>query len=138
MAFTSGEKQPRVLLADDDEGIQTAITRLLSLSCDVVGCVGDIRSLFDTTAALHPDIVLLDFSLPGGLDGLEVCRRLKAMAPQVKVIAFTATDDADLRQMAHQAGVSAFVWKLHAATDLLTTIHAVAEPTGGSGGGTRT
>jgi DNA-binding NarL/FixJ family response regulator len=114
-----------VLVADDDEGVLRAISRLLSLSCDVVGRVADTASLFDATVSLRPDVVLLDFSLPGGLNGLDVCRQLKTMTPDVKIVIFTADDDADLRQCAHDAGASGFVWKLEASTELVATIHAV-------------
>jgi CheY-like chemotaxis protein len=120
-------QRPRVLVADDDAGIRTAISRLLSASCDVVGCALDSATLLEATVRLRPDVVLLDFSLPGGLNGLEVCRRIKAMAPEVNVVAFTGTNDADLRRLAQEAGASGFVWKIHAANDLLPTIHAAID-----------
>ena len=126
-----GRPRPRVLLADDDAGMHAAISRLISPSCDLVGCVGDTATLVNAVADLHPDIVLLDFSLPGGLNPLEVCRRLKT-TPGVRIVAFTAHDDEDYRRMAVDAGASAFVWKMQAATDLVPTIHAVVEATGGS------
>jgi len=114
--------------------MRTAVSRLISLSCDVIECVGDIPALFDAVVRLEPDVVLLDLSLPGGLNGLEACRRLKATSPGVHVVVFTAHDEADLRRSAHDAGASAFVWKLEAATDLLATIHAVADGTARSAG----
>ncbi len=117
----------RVLLADDDSAICTAISRLLSPSCDVVGCAHDSATLFEATLQLRPDIVLLDFSLPGGLNGLETCRRVKSLAPAVHVVAFTASDFADLRRLAYEAGASAFVWKMHAADELLPAIHALVD-----------
>src|SRR5262245_24272954 len=63
--MASEPQRPRVRLADDDSGMHTAISRLLSLSCDVVGSVANSASLFDAVAQLHPDVVLLDLSLPG-------------------------------------------------------------------------
>jgi len=126
-----GRPRPRVLLADDDRGMYAAISRLISKSCDLVGCVGDTGTLFKAVADLHPDIVLLDFSLPGGLNALEVCRCLR-MTPGVRIVAFTAHDDEEYRRSASAAGASAFVWKMQAASDLLPTIHAVFEATGGS------
>ena len=126
--------RPRVLLADDDPGMHTAISRLISKSCDLVGCVGDTATLFKAVADLHPDIVLLDFSLPGGLNVFEVCRRLKT-TPGVRIVAFTAHEDEEYRRLAGDAGASAFVWKMQASTDLVPTIHAVVETTGGSSEG---
>ena len=93
--------------------------------------MGDSATLFKAVADLHPDIVLLDFSLPGGLNVFEVCRRLK-MTPGVRIVAFTAHDDEEYRRIAGDAGASAFVWKMQAATDLVPTIYTVVEATGGS------
>ena len=120
-------RRPRILLADDDTGICKAITRLLASSCDVVGTVVDSGALLDEVARSRPDVVLLDFSLPGDLNVLEVCRRLKAATPQVHVVAFTANDDADLERLAFEEGASGFVWKPKAWTDLLPTIRAVLD-----------
>jgi DNA-binding NarL/FixJ family response regulator len=114
-----------VLLADDDAGVSRAISRLLAPWCEMVGCAPDSPALFDAVLALEPEVVLLDFSLPGGLTGIEVCRRLKTTAPEVRVVALTASDDPELPQAAREAGASAFVWKLHAADHLWPTIEAV-------------
>jgi DNA-binding NarL/FixJ family response regulator len=104
-----------------------SVSQLLSGSCDVVGGVLDSTTLFEATLRLRPDVVLLDFSLPGGMKPLEVCRHLKTMAPEVNVVAFTVEDDPVLRDLAYEAGAAGFVGKLQAATDLLTTIHAVVD-----------
>jgi DNA-binding NarL/FixJ family response regulator len=125
----TSQQRPRVLLADDDAAMRTALARLLSMSCDVVGSATDSAALFEAAADLRPDVVVLDFSLPGGLNGIEVCRRLKTIASEVHVVAFTGRDDADLRRLAREAGASGFVWKLQPPDDLLSTIHAVVRST---------
>lgn len=127
--LSQGCHRPRVLLADDDVSVSTAIARLLSSSCDVVRCVADSAALFEATVTLRPDVVLLDFSLPGGLNGAEVCQRIKAMTPDVQVVALTANDDPELMRLAYESGASGFVWKLQTATDLLRTIRAVVDRT---------
>jgi DNA-binding NarL/FixJ family response regulator len=120
-------RRPRVLLADDNAGIRKAVSRLLSVSCDLVDCASDVQALFEKTARLRPDVVLLDFSLPGGLNGIETCRRLRVVAPAVNVVVFTGADDADLRHRVREAGAAGFVWKLRAPEDLLATIRAVVD-----------
>jgi CheY-like chemotaxis protein len=75
---------------------------------------------------LRPDVVLLDFSLSGGL---EVCRRLANLTPAVSVVAFTGHNDAELKRLAREAGAAAFVWKLVTPTELLPTIHTLVERT---------
>jgi DNA-binding NarL/FixJ family response regulator len=116
--------RPRVLLADDDASILKAITRLLSPACDVVGSALDSAALFEAIAHTRPDVVLLDFSLPGGIGGLELCRRVKETVPEVAVVAFTAHDDPLLERLTSEAGAAGFVWKPKAATDLLPAILA--------------
>src|SRR5262245_1105578 len=103
--------RPRILIADDDPQVCKAVSRFLSSSCDVVGCVAEGASVCDATLTLRPDIVLLDFSLSGGL---EVCRRLASQAPAVSVVAFTGNNDAELKRLALEAGAAAFVWKVKA------------------------
>jgi DNA-binding NarL/FixJ family response regulator len=115
-------RRPRVLLADDDASVCNAVSNLLSPSYDVLGCVADATSLFDAAAELRPDVVVLDFSLTGGLTGIEICRRLSRTWPEMSVIVFTAHDDAEISRLALEAGASAYVWKLQAANDLPTAI----------------
>ena len=122
----TGHQRPRVLIADDDAGIRTAVSKLLSLSCDVVGTVVDIAALFEAVQRLRPDVVLLDFSLRGELTSLEACNRITTTIPEVKIVVFTAHDDDDLRAAAFEAGASGFVWKPQVAEQLLRTIQDVA------------
>ena len=117
--------RPRVLIADDDPGIRTAVTQLLSLSCDVVGCVVDIPALIEATQHHRPDVVLLDSSLRGEWTSLEACSQLRSAMPEMKIIMFTAHDDDDFKAAAYKAGASGFVWKLQAAELLLRTIQTV-------------
>jgi CheY-like chemotaxis protein len=116
--------RPRVLLADDDPAICKAITRLLAPSCEVIVGALDAATLFEEVARIRPDVVLLDFSLPGG-DGLEVCRRIKQMMPEVSVVVVTANNDSDLERLAYEVGATGFVWKPQAWTHLWPAIQTV-------------
>ena len=125
MTTGAAARRPRVLVADDNVDLSRAISRLLSPWCDIVGRAPDLPALFESVARLAPDVVLLDFSLPGGLNGFEVCRRLRETAPEVRIVVFTGADDPELPQAALEAGASAFVWKLRAADELWPTIESV-------------
>src|SRR5215471_1049824 len=114
-------RPPRVVLADDYDGIRTALTRLLTPVCEVVGHVSDGAELFDVIECLRPDIVILDLNMPG-IDGLDACRHIKATAAAVDVIICTAANDTNLRSDALQAGASAFVVKFRVADDLIAAI----------------
>jgi DNA-binding response OmpR family regulator len=125
--------RPRVLLADDDDAICRAITRLLKPACDVVGYGPDTPTLFAEVVEKRPHIVLLDFSLPGGLNGLDVCRRLRELAPDVHVVVLTANDDEDVERLSYEAGAAGFVYKPEAWVELLPAIQAVFERSGNEG-----
>jgi DNA-binding NarL/FixJ family response regulator len=107
--------------------MRAAMARLLSPDCDVVGSAADITSLVEATVQLRPDVLLLDFSLPGELNAFEVCRWVKQTTPDVKIVALTAHDDADIRRGAEEAGFSGFVWKPRAPKELVSTIQAVMD-----------
>jgi DNA-binding NarL/FixJ family response regulator len=116
-----------VLLADDDARMHRAISPMLAPSCDIVRCVADVPSLFEAVAQLRPDVVLLDLSLRGGIPAGEICRLITTKTPDVKVVVFSAYDDAEFRDHARECGASGYVTKLRAATDLLQTIHEVVD-----------
>jgi DNA-binding NarL/FixJ family response regulator len=113
--------RPRVLLADDYPGMVTAVARLLSLDCEVVGTVADASALLESAQRLQPDLIVLDLNLPD-LSGLEVCRQITQAHPQTKIIVFTAVTDPEVRQRSLAVGASAFVSKLGPVTDLLAAI----------------
>ena len=112
--------RPRVLLADDYPGMVKAVTRLLTLDCDVVGSVADGEALLTEAARLQPDVIVLDVNLPK-IHGLEACRRVKQANPTVKVVIFTANIDPEIRQHFLDAGASAYVSKT-GPDDLLSAI----------------
>ena len=113
--------RPRVLLADDYPDMVKAISRVLSLDCEVVGTVADGSALLEAAGRLQPDVIVLDLSLPN-VHGLEACRQITQVHPEIRVIMFTALNDPDVRQRAFEVGASAFVSKLAGNGDLLSTI----------------
>ena len=86
-----------MLLADDYPGMVTAVSRLLSLDCEVVGTVADTSALLESAQRLSPDLIVLDLNLPD-LSGLEACRQITQAYPQTKVIVFTAVTDPEIRE----------------------------------------
>jgi DNA-binding NarL/FixJ family response regulator len=115
--------RPRVLLADDYVGLLTAWRRLLEPAFEVVGCVRDGRALLEAAAALIPDVIVADLSMPQ-INGLDACRQIKTAIPETKIILITAGGDEWVARAAFEAGASAFVLKHSAADDLLTAIQA--------------
>lgn len=94
---------------------------MLAPHCDVVGSVADGGELLDAVQRLRPDVIVLDLNLPN-VDGLEACRQITQVFPEMRVILFTAMSDADVGDHFLAAGASAFVSKLAPVDSLLSTI----------------
>ena len=120
--------QPRIILADDNESVLTALRRLLEPDCEVLGCFTTCSALLDAAPHLLPDVVILDVSMPD-MNGLEACRQLKQMNAQMRVVFLTASDDREIEDHAFEIGALGFVRKYRIATDLLPAIQeACATP----------
>ena len=112
-------RRPRVLIAEDHPGVAKAVGRVLALDCDVVGSVEDGSAVLEASQRLQPDVIVVDLNLPH-VHGLEVCRQIKEVKPEAKVIVFSAMKDPDVTQRSFEVGASAFVCK--GTGDLLSTV----------------
>jgi DNA-binding NarL/FixJ family response regulator len=111
----------KLLLADDHTLFCNLLRDLLEPDYAVVGCVSDGRELLKAAGSLHPDVVLVDISMPQ-LNGLDAGRRLKKENPKLKLVYLTMNNDVELAREALQAGASAFVLKNAPASELLRAI----------------
>ena len=102
--------RPRVLLADDHSYVLTAIERLLSWSCDVVGMVTTGEQLIAAAELLRPDVIVIDLRLPD-MTGIDACRRVQGCGRARQDHFLTAADDPEIRRGAYESGASAFVAK---------------------------
>ena len=118
------EPRPRVVIAEDHPSVLEAFRRLLESCCDVLATVPNGHDAVDAAGRLRPDVLVLDLMMPD-LDGLEVCRRVKRVAPEIAVVIVTAFDDAHVRTVAAEVGASAFVPKHSAATTLEHTVQRI-------------
>lgn len=113
----------RILVVDDDPTVAEVVSRYLTRDGFVVEVVGDGRTAIDRALAEPPDLVVLDLMLPG-LDGLEVCRRLRALAP-VPVIMLTARGDESDRVVGLELGADDYVAKPFSPKELTARVRAV-------------
>lgn len=118
--------RPRIVIADDYPPAQEVCRRLLSADFDVLGAVGDGRALMEIAERMHPDIVVMDITMPL-LNGLETTRLLKTQMPEIKVVLLTAHTEQAYREAAYNVGADAFVLKGMMATRLRTILIAVAQ-----------
>ncbi len=111
----------RVLLADNQEKERAALKRLLGQDPELclVGEAAEVESLLAQAEAIHPDLVLLDWELPG----LGCVDLLPTFGCSLKVVAFG--EHIGARQEALAAGVDAFVSKQEPVEQLLNTVRAV-------------
>ncbi|MBT8039084.1 MAG: response regulator transcription factor [Gammaproteobacteria bacterium] len=116
--------RPRVLLADDHAIILEAFETLLSPHCEVVGAVTDGRELMKAASRLKPDIIVSDISMPQ-LNGLDACRKIRKIQPDVKLIFLTVNEDPDLVAEAMRSGADGYLLKNSAASELFQAIEAV-------------
>jgi DNA-binding NarL/FixJ family response regulator len=117
-------RRPRVLLADDHQMLLDALKGVLEPRCEVVGMVGDGRSLLEAAAKLQPDIIVVDIAMPQ-LNGLDAARQIKHSMPRVKLIFVTMNEDPYLVGEAFRAGASAYLVKQAAALELTKAIELV-------------
>jgi len=111
----------RVLIADDHPFVLEGLVNLLKDRFEVVAAVASGSLLVDAATRLRPDVVVTDISMPG-LSGIEAFEQLKAAGLEAKVIVLTLHTDAELAAKLIRSGVSGFVMKLLATSELVTAI----------------
>ncbi len=113
----------RILVVEDDAPIAAALRRALSYAGYQVEVAGDGVAGLEAAAARLPDLVVLDLMLPE-LDGLEVCRRLRA-GGDVPVLVLTARDAVGDRVEGLDAGADDYLVKPFANEELLARVRAL-------------
>jgi DNA-binding NarL/FixJ family response regulator len=121
----------RIVIADDHETVREGLKFILNAQPDmeVVAEADDGYAAVERVAALLPDVVLMDVSMPHQ-NGLKATEILKQRCPQVKVLTLTRHAHDGYLQQLLRAGASGYVLKQSRSVDLLQAIRAVA------GGGT--
>jgi DNA-binding NarL/FixJ family response regulator len=119
----------RVVLIDDAECVRDAVAASLrNAGHEIVGQAGDGAGGLRETVAHRPDVVIMDWRMPG-MDGVEAARQIRAAHPSAAVIAFTSTDTPELRDAYRVAGAAAFVAKGDVRR-LIAAVGAIAEHPG--------
>jgi DNA-binding response OmpR family regulator len=112
-----------VLVVDDDRNIGDVVARYLERDGLDAEVVHDGRVALDRALVTLPDLVILDLMLPG-VDGLEVCRQLRALAP-VPVIMLTAKGSESDRVIGLDMGADDYVAKPFSPKELVARVRAV-------------
>ena len=118
----SGE---HILIVEDERAIASFLRRGLSYEGYRVSLADTGTSALDVARDERPDLVVLDIMLPGDLDGLEVCRRLRAAGDGFPVLMLTARDEISDRVAGLDAGADDYLVKPFAFEELLARIRAL-------------
>ena len=115
-----------VYLLDDDSSILKSTGRLLDSAGWKVETFTDPIAFLEQAAVHFPDVAVIDILMPD-MSGLEVQRRLQTISPSTRVIVLTSKDDPSVRNMAMNAGASAFFTKGVESGDFLAGVNAAAD-----------
>src|SRR5438093_10457538 len=126
----------KILVVDDERAVRESLRRALELEGYEVELAGDgEEALYRLGSNGEPDAMILDVLMPG-VDGLEVCRRLRREGNHIPVLMLTARDEVENRVVGLDAGADDYVTKPFALEELLARVRALLRrTTNGDGAG---
>ena len=117
----------RILIIEDDEAIVRVLRRSLAYEGYTVDAAYDGETGLTLARDAHPDLVILDWMLPG-MDGLEVCERLRA-GGNIHILMLTAKDTVQDRVHGLDAGADDYMVKPFQLDELLARVRALLRRT---------
>jgi DNA-binding NarL/FixJ family response regulator len=116
-----------VFLLDDHEVVRRGVRELLESADDleVVGEAGTAAEALNRAPATAPDVAILDVRLPDG-NGIEVCRELRSLMPDLKCLMLTSFTDDEALFDAVMAGAAGYILKEVRGSDLIESVRRVA------------
>ena len=113
----------RILVTDDHDASRASLTQILQSvpEFEIVGQAVDGQDAIEKTRLLHPDLILMDISMPR-LDGVEATRRITREFPQVKVIGLSMNSREEMQPRMRAAGASTYLHKSTSMDDLIDAI----------------
>jgi two-component system response regulator MprA len=115
--------QPRILVVDDDSNITSFLKRALTYEGYLVETAASGPAGLAAARDVQPDVIVLDVMLPG-LDGLAVCRRLRASS-DVPILMLTAKDEVSDRVKGLDCGADDYLVKPFALEELLARLRVI-------------
>jgi DNA-binding NarL/FixJ family response regulator len=118
----------RIVLADDHTLVRDGLRRLIEAEADfnVVGEAANVAATIAEVAALRPDLLVLDVSMPGG-GGLAALGEIREASPATRILVLTMHEDPTYLRIALGSGASGFLVKHAAGRELVAAIHAVLQ-----------
>jgi DNA-binding NarL/FixJ family response regulator len=116
----------RVLVADDRAEVLQTVVPMLRAHFTVVGTASDGKAALEAEKRLHPDVVVLDISMPV-MSGIVVAKQIRQSGSKVTVVFLTVHQDSDILAAAKHAGGQGYVVKARLGTDLVFAIKEALE-----------
>jgi DNA-binding NarL/FixJ family response regulator len=122
------DRHLRILVVDDQPSVRHAVRSMLASKGDweVCGEASDGREAIQRTEELHPDVVIMDMSMPL-LSGLEATRYIRQFFPDTQVLILTFHDFPGLGQLAREAGAQGCVLKGDSREFLIRAVESVGD-----------
>lgn len=122
----AGRAEVSVVVVDDHAIVREGLVALLSAlpGTRVAGAAADAREALAVVEEQRPDVVVMDISMPGELDGLEATRRITAAYPGVRVVMLTMSEDDGTVLSAIRAGASGYLLKGSGAEEVFGAVRA--------------
>jgi DNA-binding response OmpR family regulator len=115
----------RVLLVEDEESVVALIRVYLEREGFELTVTGDGVAALELARSEDPAVIVLDVGLPGAIDGLEVCRRLRAQDDWTPVLFVTARDEEVDRVLGLELGADDYVTKPFSPRELVARVKAI-------------
>jgi two-component system, OmpR family, response regulator MprA len=121
-------QQARILIAEDDQGVRTSLTRALTFQNYNVTAVNDGAQALEAVDAQLPDLVILDVSMPH-VDGLTACRMIREKHRSLPILMLTARHEVSDRVAGLDAGADDYVVKPFALEELSARVRSMLRRT---------
>jgi two-component system, OmpR family, response regulator MprA len=119
----------KILVVDDERAVRESLRRALELEGYEIELAGDgSEALYRLESSEEPDAMILDVLMPG-VDGLEVCRRIRGTGSKLPVLMLTARTEVENRVAGLDAGADDYVTKPFALEELLARLRALLRRT---------
>ena len=128
MATPENTQQARILIAEDDQGVRTSLTRALTFQNYKVTAVNDGAQALEAVDAQLPDLVILDVSMPH-VDGLTACRMIREKYRALPILMLTARHEVSDRVAGLDAGADDYVVKPFALEELSARVRSMLRRT---------
>ena len=117
----------RILVVDDHPVVRNGLKTLLGgrQGWEVIDEAGDGVEAVDKARRLHPDVVVIDITMPR-MNGLEACRLIRHALPDCEILMVTQHDSPQMAREAMGAGAKGYVVKSNVTRDLLAAVEAVS------------